>query len=218
MTIILIAVTVFISYHLFSFLVGTRSYKRQLQRDIKSLKKQMECFKESIIPFELEEYKILSYKPVIKKKSRGRTIFHKGFLSTIFQEPILSFASKERKYSSNILVLVESSTHDYLFQYQNNETVVYLNGDVYGKIDSEFNLIDNEGTLVGKLIINYNEAYHTIEIGGHDVAHINALEPDSKSSESDRLFSLFHDFKADDTEELLIISLYYLFVYKSNHL
>ena len=47
-----------------------------------------------------------------------------------------------------------------------------------------------------------------------DTAHIN-VKGSQGVGDNERVFSLFHDFKHEDSEEMVLLTLYYLFIENS---
>lgn len=199
----------FIAGQLMSFMSGTRSMKRQLRKDLRNLRAQIAGIKEALVPFAMDEFKILSCNPILKNKRRGSSILQKGFLSTIYQEPVFAFAIKDNSHKSKLLLVVESQDDEYLFNYENHVVNVEHNGKPLGLINSDHQLIDVKGQAVAKIEESASESYKKVLLDDREVAHINKFDLNTVT-ENDRLFSLFHEFNANDEEEFVALSLYEL--------
>ena len=206
-----LAAVFFIFSQLMSFFWGTKSMRRQLKRDLRTLRRQLSEIREALIPFEMDEFKILSYSPVIKKRKRGRTYYQNGFLSTIYQEPVMAFAVKNSQRNGRMVMLVESQKDEFIFECTAKEVRIMHNGTDLGIIDKHDRLIDTKGQEMAKLENADSGQYKKIFLGSREVAHLNDLSPDT-AGENDRLFSLFHDFNARDEEEFIALALYKLVV------
>ena len=209
--VVLLAASIFILTQMLSFVMGTRSFRRQYKRDLRRLRQEIADIKEALIPFEMDEFRIISAHPIVKGKKRGVAKLQNGFLSTIFQEPVLAFAIKDRMVNGQLIMVVESKEDEYTFNYNADQIDVEFNGKALGIIDKEDRLLGPEGTELGKLEISDSRQYQKVILGDMEVAHLNSFEPAS-ATESDRLFSLFHEFKASDEEEFVALSIYGLII------
>jgi hypothetical protein len=175
------------------------------------LRKQLADFKDGLIPFEIDEYKIASSTPIVKKRRKGKSTILKGFLSTIYQEPIMAFAMKNRMQKGHFVLICESDKDEFIFVCTKKGTTVKHNGKDLGVINSEGSMLDLNGKLIGELDLASARTYQKIVVHNKEVAHMNVYESDS-SNESDRMFSLFHDFSVEDEEEMIALSLYNLLI------
>jgi len=175
------------------------------------LRRQLADFKDGLIPFEIDEYKIASSTPILKKKRRGKSTILKGFLSTIYQEPIMAFAMKDKIHSDQFILICESDKDEFLFVSSTKGTNVTRNGKDLGIINSEGFMLDLNGKVIGELELASARTYQKIVIHNKEVAHMNVYESES-NNESDRMFSLFHDFSIEDEEEMIALSLFNLLI------
>lgn len=193
-----------------SFFVGTKSVRRQMERDLKTLDRLMGEFKDGLIPFEEDEFKLLSSNPVVKKSKKSNVLFSRGVLSTIYQEPLLAFSLKENRRDNNVLLLAHSDKNKYQLNFKDGETDVYLNEEHIGFISNNHEFIDNSNEVVGRIEQQLGDKYAKVLLHEVDTAHINVFT--QNMGESERVFSLFHDFKHEDSEEMVLLTLYYLFI------
>lgn len=202
----------FVIYQVFSFLAGTKSFRRRVKRELNQLREQIHEIREALIPFESEEFKIVSSSPVIKKKKRGKNILFKGFVSTIYQEPVLAFAIKHDTVNDKMILVLASDKDEYNFILDDDKTKVTRNDQILGYIDSSSRLIDERGNILARLESDHSNSYYIISRANNEIlAHINKYDA-ANISESDRLFSLFHEFKTNDEDELLALSMYSMFI------
>ena len=199
----------FILVQLLSFFVGTKSVRRQLQRDIKHLDRLMGEFKEGLIPFEEDEFKLLSSQPVLKKNRKSRSTFSRGVLSTIYQEPLIAFSLKENYRDDSVLLLAQSDKNKFQLNFNGKNTEVYVDGQNLGYINSNHEFINPQNQRIAGIEHSEGEKYAKVFLNNKDTAHINIRE---SNNESERVFSLFHDFKHEDSDEMVLLTLYYLFI------
>ena len=213
-SLIFFSVVLYILMQVFSFFMGTKSGRRQLQRDLKHLDRLMVEFKEGLIPFEEDEFKLLSANPVVKQNKKSNSVFSRGVLSTIYQEPLLAFSMKENNNDNNILLLAHSDKNKYQLNFKEGETDVYINEEHIGYISNNHELIDSSNKVVAKIEQAAGEQYAKILMNNIDTAHINA-RGNQGVGDNERVFSLFHDFKHEDSEEMVLLTLYYMFIENS---
>lgn len=184
--------------------------KARRKRDLKMLRKEISYFMEGIVPFSVKELKLLSANSISKVSRRGVSIIQKGYLSTIYQEPLFAYAIKNYPGKDQLLMQVNSKNHEYRFHFNEDHTVLYSNGEIFGIIDIDNRLLDVEGQKELAYIDYYTgHRYAAIYSQGVDLAHLNLNDLDGKPV-SERAFSLFHEFKEQDSEKLIFLALYHL--------
>lgn len=208
--IILFSVLLFVVMQLFSFYAGTKSAKRQRQRDLRYLRSLINEFKDGLIPFEESEFKLLSTNPVIKKSKRTRASFSRGVLSTIYQEPLIAFSFKESFRDGKQILLAQSDKNSYQLSNRGAVTEAFVDDVLIGIINDQNEFFDTNKNKIAGIQQPLGEKYAKIFLHDKDTAHINVKGSDT-ISESERVFSLFHDFKHEDSEEMVLLTLYYLF-------
>lgn len=196
---------------LLSFYVGTKSIKRQWQRDLRYLKSLIGEFKDGLIPFEESEFKLLSINPVLKKSKRTSATYSRGVLSTIYQEPLIAFSFKENYKDDKLVLLAQSDKNSYQLNFTGLQTEAFVDDKPVGIINDRNEFIDINNNKVAGIQQSIGEKYARIFLNDKDTAHINVKGTDSVS-ESERVFSLFHDFKHEDSDEMILLTLYYLFI------
>ena len=207
---ITIAAIIFIMYNLASFIFGSRSKNRQRERDWSYLKTQVFEFAEGLIPFEQSEFKILSSSPITKSSQRAISTFYKGFLQTIYQEPLLAFAMKESNKDEEMLLVAKTSKSFYRMVFDKGTTKVFINNNEFGEIGVNNILYNNKQQELARITSTTNAQFDSIVNNGEEVAHFN-FRDDHNKTESDRLFSMFHDFNMNENDEILLLTLFQIF-------
>lgn len=195
---------------LLSFYVGTKSTKRQYQRDLRYLRSLVGEFTDGLIPFEESEFKLLSINPVTKTSKRASAVYSRGVLSTIYQEPLIAFAFKDSYKNDKLLLLAQSDKNSYQLNFSGELTEAIVNDKPVGYINAKNEFVDVNQNKIAGIQQTSGERYARIFLHDKDTAHINIKGSDT-ISESERVFSLFHDFKHEDSDEMVLLTLYYLF-------
>lgn len=200
----------FIVYQAVSFLLGSNSVKRMMQRDSESLQNELSDLLESLIPLEAEEFKLLSNNPISKKIRKGISGFNKGLLSTIYQEPIFAFALKSYKSENQELLVIKSQKKAYELLFDGEKTKVFINDEAIGTINRKEKLLSLDGkSIMCELVSEESGNTKVIKSMGNDLAHLN-LNIVNNTNNSERVFSLFHDFKNNIDDNVVIMTLYYI--------
>jgi hypothetical protein len=199
---------IFVIYQVSTFLFSTNSVRARLKRDIKLLNQQLKDFLEGLIPFSTDELKLLSAQSITKMSRKGVSIIYKGYLSTIYQEPLFAFAIINYTSRDQALMIVRSSLHEYRFHFVEDHIVLHYDDNNYGVIEEDGKLFDAEGKFVlAYLDYNSSTQHAVIMAHGSELAHLNLNDADGKPL-SERAFSVFHEFVEKDSEKLIFLSLY----------
>lgn len=208
-----LALVIFIMYQLFSFTVGTRSVRRMKERDLKELKRMIAQFKEGLIPFSQEEFKILSARLSYKESRRSGGSFISGVLSSIYQEALIAFAAVERDKRPGMLVMANTDSDSFRFEFNGEITEIWCNDEILGVVGADGSLKDEEANVVVSLVEDSTKEFYTLYLKGKEAAHLRIYTSD-KINESDRIFSFFHEFSASDDKNFIAYVLYYMLVRK----
>ena len=201
----------FIVYHISQFLLGITSVKRLIRRDFKKLAKIVKEFDDGLIPMNIEELQLLSSHPIARLKKRSRYIICKGYMATIYQEPLFAFAIKRYRKSGRLLMYVKSDQAHYKFLGENGEVKVYKDehyrgyitpgGKYYSEKDEEKARIERSTGVTTAAVVSESE----------EVAYLNLKDEDGLPS-SDRAFSMFHEIKTEDADRLTFMALYHILI------
>ncbi|MBT8228923.1 MAG: hypothetical protein KJO50_01595 [Bacteroidia bacterium] len=199
----------YIVYHVSTFFLSLGSRKKLLQRDFKQLHSLIAEYKDGLIPLDFEELKLLSSSPISKIKRRGVYTTSKGYLSTIYQEPLFAFGIKKYKKTGRAVMLVESDKHEYKFYFDRKKTSVFKDKQLKAYITDDDKLVSIDQVENARIETISGQKYATIYEGGDDLAHLNLKDVDG-SAISDRAFSVFHDVRENSMDKLIYLGLYHL--------
>ena len=118
------------------FLFKMTISKSQLLRDIDTLRNEISDLKKMLIPFNSEEMELLSLNQSnVSKRKRFSTVT-KGIFNTIYYEPLIAYGIKN--YSNNQkLILICSSTDEFVYLSKGNTTHVFMNDTEAGVLTSD---------------------------------------------------------------------------------
>ncbi len=162
----------FIIFQVIKFFFSISNPKSRVSKDRKYGLIKLRELAEGLVPFEIEELRILS---IERTASPSRKTFHSeefGTLSTIYNEPLVAYYYfdylDERK-----LLLTETDGTDVELYTEAHQTTVWVNGKIRFVIDSKGQLIDNSNqSILGVLHRDINNQYSTIQINGETRAHL----------------------------------------------
>ena len=139
----------FILYQLSNFLLGTRSVKRQLERDADFFDAVLEELKEGLVEVDHDELKIMSVTPLSKSVNQGITTYEKGVIPTIYQEPLVAYTLKMYDNNNKLLTMLRTSEETYSILSEADTFKVFKKNKQIGTIneDYEFSIIDNGSSI-----------------------------------------------------------------------
>ncbi len=209
--IIIVAAAGFIIYQLSSFLLGTRSVKRQIERDKDFFNAVLDELMEGLVDIDTDELKIMSVSPTSKSVNQGITTYEKGVISTIYQEPIVAYTLKMYDKNNKLLLMLRTKSETYSVLSEAETFKIFKNNTRIGTINDNYQLSLSESmkseitaTIEGSKLIN-------IKIGNEEIAHINLRDEDG-NFDTDRVFSLFHSMKSGHEESLLLLAIFHILI------
>ncbi len=182
-----------------------------IQRDSEILSDVLVEQQEELILADTEELKLWATGYDLSKKSvKPSGSYQTGQFRTIYQEPLLSFNIK--RYGQGDLILAFKSNQDQFLVVRYNEKIkVFKNNQPIGTIRGNNNVLqlyDNKDSLKVEMVENGNHIQ--IKNRNKSLAFINKRNLNGQF-DTERLFSLYHDFDIEDSEDdILILSAYYL--------
>ena len=199
----------YILYHISGFILTLGSSKKKLKNDYKQLQSLILEYRDGLVPLDFEELKLLSASPISKVKRRGIYTTARGYLSTIYQEPLFAFGIKKYNRTGKTVMLVESDKHKYKFYYNKEVTSVYKDEELTAYITTDDRLVNIDQSEDSRIESLVGQNYAVIYEGQDDLAHINLRDGNGKTI-SERAFSVFHDVKERSMDRLIYLGLYHL--------
>lgn len=209
--IIIVAAAAFIIYQLSSFVLGTQSVKRKIERDKDFFNAVLDELMESLVQINDDELKIMSVNPKSKSVNQGITTYEKGVLSTIYQEPIVAYTLKMYDKNNKLLLMLRAKDVTYSVISEAETFKVFKNATYLGTLTKnyQFTKIGGESTKI--TATKDGSKLMTLLIGNEEIAHMN-LRDESGAFDSDRVFSLFHSLKSGHEESLLLIAIFHILI------
>lgn len=173
-----------------------------LLRDLPSLQKELQPYREMLIPYSRQEVELLSMAQTNVKKKGGFSRMVKGIFDTIYFEHLLAYVMKT--YSTgNKLILIASSTDEYIYLRRNNTTHVYINERELGVLTADDKLYNTRGQLLATIDGADHLPTHSVFIKEKNMGFIN--NPKFRSSTTSRAFNLLS--RMDDDETMIFLAL-----------
>lgn len=166
---------------------------------------------EALIPFSIDDFRILSARPDIRTRKRSQGYFYSGVLSSIYQEALVAFAMLDQPESGR-RILIAATTED-KFMIKSDERGIELScqDTLFASIDAATgSLTDVSGNVMAEIIDDEDNTGYKINVNNQTVAFVNKYAG-GEAKESDRFFSLFHEFSAEPNRVFIAVSLYLVF-------
>ncbi len=201
----------FVVLQIIAFKLGISSRKQRYDRDLKFLRNQIKDYIVGLIPLDKTELELLSIKPIIKTSRRGISKVTKGYLSSIYQEPLFAFAYKKVKLSDESLLLVQSKEDEFLFILNGQDAQVIKNGKNFGKINDRGELFDtSDKTVLARINDTADEIYKTIQKNGRELAHVRKWREDD--NQTSRAIPILEPMDSNEVSSVVPLVLYDLLI------
>lgn len=200
----------FVLTQMFNFFFGISGGRSALTRDQKRLEDLLEQYE--LDPIELDELDILSHQFKEKERRRLFSTTRQGVCLSIFQEPIIAYASKSYHNSDRRIVTIKIGSDIFHFKVKAREAEICKGDRLIGKIKLKETL-EYSGPL-GQLSLNKSEKRDTFpvvvngrqlwsvsssrEFGGQHGRILRAT--DKRSKEEDQLVLIFLAFALADKQ------------------
>ncbi len=160
---------------------------------------------ENIIPIDIHELKILGWAKKVIKKTRQ---YESGYLSTIFQEHLISYLLTYSKGGKKYLI-ANSSQGAYHFLYKGHKTMVIEAGQEIGEINEQLTYSLKDGSDEYHVIPSDGQQ-GIIKKGERELASYNLGPIGQKIAISDRYFNYVNSVNDDEMRHLVALSIYLL--------
>lgn len=139
----------FIAYYLSQYFLNYKPSKKHIEKDLARIKEECKPMVKTLVPWNAEELRLLSFNAEEVMKKRGGMSSRKGLMYSIYHEPVLAYASKEYSDGKYGLLYVRTSNREFTYRILPQFTEVYINGRAYGRLYENGELRDpkNKKTL-----------------------------------------------------------------------
>ncbi len=159
------------------------------KRELPLVRKEAEGLHSKLIPFDVEEWPLLSLNRSDTSQKKGFTKIYRGIMETIYFEPLFSYIVKDfgRDYK---LTLVTSTTHEFIFLRKGATTQVYINEVLVGNLTDDFILLGERRNKIGYIDYNSNSEQCQVWVFGKNVGFV--VNPANKTKTTVRAFTQFN--------------------------
>lgn len=164
----------FIVVQLVKFFISINSSSGQRRRDVELLKLKMQDMIKELVPMNNKELELLSVNQSGVTKTRGINSVITGAFTSVYHEPLLAYAYKSYNYpAENSVLLVSTSSDDYIYMSEGQTTQVFLNNSELGIIDSDGNMYDpRTKKLLARIEADQVLSSHPVKVGEKEVGEI----------------------------------------------
>jgi len=198
----------YVIYQLLNFKFSLFGSKRQLERDIESLRAILKQNQTELVDLDQEEIGLISKdldSNLVHSRLNGNV---HGLINSIYHEPLVTFAAKSYKGVERGVVVLNFNEFEFAYVKSSGNIKVYKNGKSFGNITRENELYLNERPNALAALVDDSSGLKAIMVAGlkvgnmHDVFH--------NDSGNQRAFSLLNLKDESQSEPFLILTLYEL--------
>ena len=156
-----------------------------------------------LVPWDGEMLSLLSLNQRIKKPGMFDNTTE-GLITSIYQEPILSYA--ERKSGNNAVLLARTSDREFVFRRKGKETEIWINGQPLGTyVDGVLLSPGSKSSLLARVEIEAGESQYPVLLGAGTAASISNPALPGRSP-NPRALTLLRDLKPEEESALLALT------------
>lgn len=181
--------------------------KKQRDRAVAELKKDMDSWSADLVPLnkaELDLFSLTQDKQVVKS---GTGATAKGTFTTIFHEPVVSYSYRRYLGSkANELLYARTAEHDYVYWTENGKTSLEIDGQPVGNMEGNALFGQKTGKELARIATVARENYLPVSVGNREVGALQLKPLSNDDPLSQRAFQFIPD-DLNDKEEQLLMSL-----------
>ena len=156
----------FVAFQLFyKFVSNFQPNSKKIKADLAQIRQELKPWFEQLVPWNQEEMELLSYNQIQKSLTTGIVTYMKGIFTSIYNEPMFSYAYK-RYYSAtnNAILYARTSHHEFFYRIRENEIKLHID-DLYVGIIKADGMLYSARTdrLIGR--INQETGFMPIILG-----------------------------------------------------
>jgi len=184
--------------------------QRRLQRDIKLLREQLAEQDYELIPLEGNEIELLSDNQLGYKKARGFKKISRGTFTTIYNEPVLSYAFRKYLNGPEGLIVARTRQHEFIFWIRAKGSRLIIDETFSGVLDPQGRLLDRpKGKEILASLRKQEHGMKVFQVGEREIATFAPVRPSDKSGLQYRVFELVSSTLEEEERKLLVaIALY----------
>ena len=202
----------FVGFQLAQFSLLTSSPKSKLKNDLSFLRGLLSNAISDDYPkdFEINDLKELSPNILMSDRKLGVNPIRSGTFASIFQEPIVYFASKQFNTKPGaFLYITRIGDLEFDFFKYDSEILVYEKEKSLGVINSNGEFTDNNGSIIAKRIPSKDKSLYSVYVNDRKIASMIKPEEVSKA-EISRLFTILDIENDKELVPTLVLVSHYL--------
>jgi len=164
-----------------------------------------------LIPWSKKDAELLSYGVTEKKIYKGDS--SKGVFVSIYDEPMMAFATKEFNRAKLVkMVMASTANHKFYYLHKGKSIECYFNDQHIGFLKDDYMFYSMKKRLAGRINSGGDDSYSSIIYKDAELGLINPLSFDSPFSK--RVFDLINDKLTTEGEIILMCMTFYYLIDK----
>ena len=182
----LIGLGIFLLYRL---ITNFQPSQNKIQNDLRRLKTEIEAWTNQLVPWGREELDTLSQFQSERTVRKGLTTVAKGVFSSIYHEPLVSYAYKRyiSAKQANDIMYVRTAKHEFVYRTRKGQTQLFIDNEFIGNISGDGRLFGaHNKQLMARIERSDRLELRPIIVGERELASL--MEPKQEREVSDRAF------------------------------
>lgn len=195
----------FIAYQLLSFGRFMRFKSRDNANDVLDLMDLLREVRKTLVPLTSTELENLSLRAGYRKVAGDREQTLIGVYESVYHEPLIAFAYRDYDMGRQSLLIAQSVDETWRYEIKGRQTLVYINDQAVGRINSDGTLQGLTTNRVLAAIDINNQRTHTVAVGDQEVGHV-VVEVD-KGAVNPRAVQLYKTLEKDEQDLFLSLAI-----------
>lgn len=198
----------YLSWYIIKYFSNASPGAKTIEKDLQSMREDMQEQQNSLVPWTMEEWPLLSATLGEHKEYRGMVKRAEGIMKSIYHEPLLAYRFKQYAGGKHSLLLIRTQKFEYVFWKKGDRTEIFKDGEAYGILNEEGVLLSKDGKKeVGRLKQADKNTFIPVVLHEHEVANIS--NPNKVDTVNPRAFEFLADLAEVDQEKLFALTLSY---------
>jgi hypothetical protein len=177
----------------------SKAFKRLLE----SLRAHLKKHSANLVPWDHEMLSLLSLNRINEKKPGWFNPISSGQITTIYQEPVLSYVTQSTGKVQ--LILARTSSREFIFRKKGNETEIWLDGQPFGLFVDGALLAPGKGSrLMARLDDRLDEAQSPLVLG--NTTAVTLGNPGRKAGPNPRALTLLRELTPEEENTALAMA------------
>ena len=177
---------------------------KQLKQDVEQMRLAIAQRTDELVPWSTEEMELLSLEHVEERLKRGNVANKAGFLTSIYQEPMIAYNYKKYGSKYNSVVYAKTSDREFVYRIRDKGIQIYLDNQPLGILQTNGVLYDPKKKMIARMNHQKEELLNPILVKNREVG--NLVNPAITEKMNPRAFDLLSPMESEEEDIFLSLA------------